>query len=383
MVTSGLVRQRERYFFFGIATPKPDHPGLARADGAVPFAEAAALALRDRMLWMDLSRRALRHQRMLTPARQGAVLARHLASGDISARLPSERACVVVCDSCESAARRRALRVVMGALLRLRVSVHVLLLPASLPNASEANVMGWTQAQGVFFYPGSPEEQWSALLASAPYPPPSFAVALPHALADVSRQLYSPACAAAQPTASLCFWAAPHLPPPPLQSILPLLAQHSVRALASANGDDDSGGGGQLNGASATQDGGGSLVGLHMLQMIECIRSDGGLPVAVWLRTLHAPRLRRALDAVHDHAAAESVRASDSAAVLVQLLARYERELLSRSTVVLVRQEAHGGDLRDAASELERTVIELPRPGLELRAADAAWTDVVVAVLQS
>ena len=147
--------------------PSSLHPSLHPsgvlwvAEGPDAFADAAIDALSSPALWHRVSRRALRHQRMLSASRQSAAFGRLLASGAVGARLPAERACVLVCDSCEGGRRRRRLRAVLGALLRLRIAVHMIVLPRSSVPHSEAHMIGWLQAQGVFFYDGSPHDQVS------------------------------------------------------------------------------------------------------------------------------------------------------------------------------------------------------------------------------
>ena len=131
------------------------HPSMAIlvAEAPLAFAAAASHALQDEQLWLTLSAHGLRHQSMLTAARQSGILARNLAAGDVSARSPAERACVLACDSCERGSRQEALRAVLSALLRLRVAVHVILLPEAATSSeagargAEEAVMGWSQAQ--------------------------------------------------------------------------------------------------------------------------------------------------------------------------------------------------------------------------------------------
>ena len=71
--------------------------------------------------------------------------------------------------------------------------------------------MGWARAQGVFFYAGTAQEQWTALLAAAAAPPPSFAVAAYGSLAAFGRQLRHPHCAAKPPGPRCVLAAAKHV----------------------------------------------------------------------------------------------------------------------------------------------------------------------------
>ena len=163
------------------------------------FAEAVIRVIGDDALWQSVSRYALRHQRLLSPALQSGVLARHLAGGEVQLRLPAERACVVVCDRCEAGRRRDLLRTVLAALLQLRIACHVVLLPQTTQPAAEARILGWLQTQGVFFYSGTAREQWTALLAASPHPPVSFAAVLPDASTSrASLQLLQ--CVSRMPT---------------------------------------------------------------------------------------------------------------------------------------------------------------------------------------
>ena len=164
------------------------------ADDAEAFAAAAVAAIRGRRRGRRGSAAAgLVQQRMLAPARR-AVLGAALRAPLLLVP-PAERACVLFAE----AAERAAAHALIAALVRLRVVVHVVLLPAAEQPADEVAVMGWARAQGVFFYAGTAQEQWTALLAAAAAPPPSFAVAAYGSLADFGRQLRHPHCAEKPP----------------------------------------------------------------------------------------------------------------------------------------------------------------------------------------
>ena len=152
------------------------HPSgtLLVADSPNALVNAAMLAMGNDGVWQSVSRYGLRHQRMLSNAVQSNVLARGLAGGDLQVRLPAERACAIMCDRCESGHGRSDLRRMLAQLTRLRIAVHVIMLPAAREPSSEQRVMGGLNSPGVFFYTGSAHEQWTAMRAAEPYPPISF-----------------------------------------------------------------------------------------------------------------------------------------------------------------------------------------------------------------
>ena len=152
------------------------HPSRAIlvADGAKAFATAAARALHDVTLWQDVSKRALSQMRSLTDSFQSAALAGALSAAHVE--IPTRRGCLLVCVRCTTGPQRIALRRTVSRLVRSKVSVHVVLLPQAQGPVSELLVLGRLQTPGVFFYFGTPQEQWAALRTAAPEPPPSFAV---------------------------------------------------------------------------------------------------------------------------------------------------------------------------------------------------------------
>eukprot|EP00966_Prymnesium_polylepis_P211961 4909434-Prymnesium_polylepis.3 len=130
------------------------HPSgtLLVEDRPAAFARAALDALRDGALWAALSRAGLRHQRMLSAARQSGVMGEALRDG-LQLDSPAEQACVIVLEPSDAP----RLRAPLAAMLRLRVAVHVLLWPAA-PADAENSLLGWARAQGVFTYAGSARE---------------------------------------------------------------------------------------------------------------------------------------------------------------------------------------------------------------------------------
>ena len=357
------------------------------ADDAVSFASAALVALGSRALWTQVSVQGVRHQRRLTPSRQSHAFARHLASAEIGVRLPAERACVLVCDSCEGGRRRQWLRRVLGALLRLRIAAHVLLLPRSTLPKSEERIMGWQQAQGVFFYDGVPEEQWSALLAAAPFPPPSLGIAMPQVLRDIARQLRSSRCLpppssarpSARPSAARCFWAGAAgklaAEAAAVKPIVPKLLMGSSDSLDAEDHTDDVAAAADADADAADAD---AIVddadadadtvdaGVHMLELVRCMRRDARLPLALLPLTLHARY--RALAALEEGAASVALR---------RLLARYEDELLGQASALLSVDHAQGEAMQSRAV----AVLGIPSERLNPRDSDAAWTSVLVQVL--
>jgi hypothetical protein len=156
------------------------------AESPASFAEAAVDALSDDALWHTVSQNALRHQRLLSKALQSAEIARGIAGGGVQARLPAERSCIVLCSERKAADVGYTLRTVLGQLLRLRIAAHIVMLAEANEPSSEEKAFGWAQTQGVFFYSGSPLEQWSAIRAASPYPPVSFAVVVDAATDDAT-----------------------------------------------------------------------------------------------------------------------------------------------------------------------------------------------------
>lgn len=222
---------------------KPAHPALHPsgallvADAPRLFAKAAVAALSDDRLWSSLSRRGTRQLRSLAPPRQSAVLARAL-EGDLLLELPAEQACVLIAER----GAPEGVRTLIDAMLRLRVAVHVLLVPEAGPG-SERDTLGWGRAQGVFFYAGSPQvrarvpsallvrggcgmihvapphprpmrpapscrvqEQWGAMVAATPAPPIRFAIMLQPSLSEIAREIARPECVMSVPPAPLCLW---------------------------------------------------------------------------------------------------------------------------------------------------------------------------------
>jgi hypothetical protein len=117
---------------------------------------------------------------------QSAEIARGIAGGGVQARLPAERSCIVLCSERKAADVGYTLRTVLGQLLRLRIAAHIVMLAEANEPSSEEKAFGWAQTQGVFFYSGSPLEQWSAIRAASPYPPVSFAVVVDAATDDAT-----------------------------------------------------------------------------------------------------------------------------------------------------------------------------------------------------
>jgi hypothetical protein len=191
--------------------PAPAHVSLHAsgcalvADDAPGFALAALAALTDDNLWGRLSASGLRQMRQLvSPAVQAAVLSAAMRE-PLLLDPPAEQACVLILDACATALRP-LLETTIGALLRLRVAVHLIALPSAVQPDSERCLLGWDRAQGFFSYAGGAAEQWTAALASSVAPPLRFAVLLHDGAHALLRALSEPDCQVA-PAGSRCVWA--------------------------------------------------------------------------------------------------------------------------------------------------------------------------------
>jgi hypothetical protein len=150
--------------------------------------------------------------------------------------------------------------------------------------------------------------------------------------------------------------------------------------------------------------------GVHLLQLLRCMRYDASLPLALVPEPLHAQY--GALDAGGSTGGEPGPAARDA---LRRLVARYEGQVLALATALLVSGgKAHAAALREApvtapdgegrarappraepplvlelpSTKLPATkrpltplVLELPSERLSPRATDAAWTAVLVEVL--
>lgn len=119
------------------------HPSGAMLveDAPLAFARAAIDALHRPRLWDEVSRTALRHQRMLSVARQSGVVGEVLRDA-LLLEPPAEQACVLVAEASD----RANLLGPLAALTRLRIAVHLVLLPSATA-ASEALLLGSSHTQ--------------------------------------------------------------------------------------------------------------------------------------------------------------------------------------------------------------------------------------------
>ena len=175
--------------------------------------------------------------------------------------------------------------------------------------------MGWARAQGVFFYAGTAQEQWTALLAAAAAPPPSFAVAAYGSLADFGRQLRHPHCAEKPPGPRCVLAAAGGAPPladgagvpgPALAALRARAATPAARAVGAADA-----------GVEADES-------ISLLRLLDCAARAQRLPIVV-ATTGALPTLRLA-QALDEMGAGEAGNDADGA--LLRLAVQHETALL-------------------------------------------------------
>ena len=270
------------------------------------------------------------------------------------------------------------LRPLLATLLRLRVAVHVLQLPSASQPEDELRLLGWSQAQGIFTYPGSVQEQWTALLSSQPAPPLRFGLLLLSSLSDVTRQLHQPHCLLSPP-GPRCVWGGV-APPGSVQPAAPVaslrrLGRLASRAeLASLMGEPSTGATG-AGGANATaseheveeegEEGGGGAEeeeegevaaaeknaeaepeadsiwegdSISLLRLLDCMRRAQRLPLLVLPSSLLSLRLHRLTRHLPPPLAASPSGAASDAAALLALSSQWE-------VAVLGRAEGGGRDL--------------------------------------
>ena len=331
------------------------------ADDAEAFAAAAVAAMSDAALWARLSAAGLVQQRMLAPARQSAVLGAALRAPLLLVP-PAERACVLFAE----AAERAAAHALIAALVRLRVVVHVVLLPAAEQPADEVAVMGWARAQGVFFYAGTAQEQWTALLAAAAAPPPSFAVAAYGSLADFGRQLRHPHCAEKPPGPRCVLAAAGGAPPladgagvpgPALAALRALAATPAARAVGAAD-------------ASVEVD-----ESISLLRLLDCAARAQRLPIVVATTgALPTLRLAQALDEM-----APGEAGNDGDGALLRLAVQHETALLGRARAIVAPSEA---DARALGAVAPAAAIRTRPPTTPADEGDRRWTEILAELLE-
>ncbi|KAL1519587.1 hypothetical protein AB1Y20_023101 [Prymnesium parvum] len=364
------------------AAPRRLHPSahpsgaLLVTDDPSAFAGAALDVLLDGRLWNAVSSSGRRHQRTLSVARQSAVIAEGLQDG-LQQELPAEQACILILE----AADRSLLREPLAALLRLRVAVHLLLLPEAASRA-EVDLLGWDRMQGVHVYSGLPREQWTAILASASVPAIRFALVLHSSLRDFGRQLQHPHCHRQVP-GPLCIWEegkaeqveghqgeAVRLYSEMGRVLMSEGFRELVEPAASASvagragGEIDGGGAAQgdqegnaddREGAEASREGKAAGAAdeetaeapMSLLQLLVCMRSAGGdLPLVLLSAGLQPLRLSRLL-----RAHVQLVGAQGSAG-------RSSSKLFSRSAR---RAEARAAVLRAVCAELLRLALQHER----------------------
>ena len=260
---------------------------------------------------------------------------------------------------------------------------------------------------------------------------------MPHSLRDVVRQLGAPSCAPARATTARCFWIGgagagerereagrrgrhPGRRSLAVEDADVAAARRLVPSLLrnQRNQGDQRNQGNQRNQGDQgvdpsllrTGDGDGGRMephatdapasavlgsppasGVHLLQLLRCMRYDASLPLAIVPEPLHAQY--GALDAGGSTGGEPGPAARDA---LRRLVARYEGQVLALATALLVSGgKAHAAALREApvtapdgegrARAPPRAepplVLELPSERLSPRATDAAWTAVLVEVL--
>ena len=185
---------------------------------------------------------------------------------------------------------------------------------------------------------------------------------MPHSLRDVVRQLGAPSCAPARATTARCFWiggagagerereAGRRGRHPGRRSLAvedaDVAAARRLDPSLLRTGD---GGGGRMEPHATDAPASAGLgsppaSGVHLLQLLRCMRYDASLPLAIVPEPLHAQY--GALDAGGSTGGEPGPAARDA---LRRLVARYEGQVLALATALLVSGgKAHAAALREA-----------------------------------
>ena len=123
---------------------------------------------------------------------------------------------------------------------------------------------------------------------------------------------------------------------------------------------------------------GGGGGGIHMLRLVQCMRQDAGLPIAILPLSLSTGRVQRALEAARD----ERGRWPPHSSTLLQLLGQLERRLFAQAKALLACGAGQAAALQHAAAlpQVNRFVHELSAVGLA-HVTSAKWTAVLADVL--
>ena len=376
------------------------HPSMAALVAEEPrsFARAAVEALTDAALWHELSRRALRQMRLLvSPARQSAVLSAALRD-PLLLDAPAEQACLLVVDACSPRdSLLPLLRTTLAALLSLRITVHILLLPAAAQPQSEIDLLGWLRTQGVLTYAGDAAEQWTAILLASAAPPLRFALLLHDGLPSLSRSFSEPHCLSDE-VGQRCLWTLPTQaergvpevvvdggwapgvePPTPLaralgtlHATLSALVEGEARIGAVPGNHSPRRAAHVLSEAHGSCTTGGAPAAAHavpLIRLLDCVDRAQRLPIVVLVARSASLHLAELLSR-HVVAGADGLQ---------RAALDYERAIWARASLVVGRTPQQVETMRAVAPEA--VLALMPRREAPRHEGERAWSDMLSKVL--